>query len=673
MRGTDFLKLVASRPPASRMDPVMAAFLREYLTGEKAVEFAGKLVLNSHFPPWPSVAFDAFLRQFADTGEAGPAQRLFSITIAVTNRCRYHCWHCYNAGRSLLDTPLADLQRIAGELQERGGVMFTITGGEPLLRPDLEAVIGAFDASACLVLNTTGDGLTPGRARALKDAGLFALGVSLDSTDEAEHDRLRGHPGAFRTALAAISLARDTGLYPYVIAVARRELLVHRRIMDYLAFVQNAGALEVHLLEPSLTGRLSGHEEVRLSPAERDGIVALQREVAAREDLPILSCFAYFESSRYFGCGAGLTHIYIDGSGELCPCNLVPLSFGNVTQEPIDVILDRMGRHFRRPRPSCVGCELAGKYPEGTVPAPPVLSERVCAKHLPGEHPVPGFFRLRAEVAERGAVGGAELREAYDRVHADYGDFWLKEAGKPIEELVAKLEVPFNARIFEAGCGTGYGTALLAAKARPWSNFLAVDLSMGMLAEARRALAAAGIPGVRFERGDALDWLRSGGPFDIVFTSWVLGYIPLRPFFTAAARALAPGGKLAFVTHRDFSPREPIELFRDIVAEDPSVLLKSVAFDFPADVDHVRREVEAAGLSVLDAWDGTAVFHYPDARGVLEHLLKSGAGTAYYDILAPARRPGLEAEFLRRLDSRHPSGGIAVVHDCVSVIAERPG
>jgi MoaA/NifB/PqqE/SkfB family radical SAM enzyme/SAM-dependent methyltransferase len=671
MRGPEFLKLVATRPPASRMDPALAAFFREYLEGEKAVAFGGRLVLNSHFPPWPSAAFDAFLRQYAGIGESGGARRLFSVTLAVTNRCRYRCWHCYNAGRSFTDTPLGELKRLARDLQEHGAVMVTLTGGEPLLRHDLEEVVRAFDERACLVLNTTGDGLSPSRAGALKDAGLFALGVSLDSVDEAEHDRLRGVPGAFRTALAAISLARDAGLYPYVITVARHELLERGGIMAFLSFAQAAGAREVHLLEPAPIGRLAGHAEVRLSPAEREQIIALQREVAAREDLPVLSCFAYFESARFFGCGAGLTHLYIDGSGELCPCNLVPLSFGNVTEEPLDAILARMARHFDRPRPSCVGCDLAGKYPGGRVPAPPALSELLCAEHLPREHALPEFYRIRAEAAERAPVGAAELREAYDRVHADYDEFWLAEAGKPIEELVARLAVPPDARIFEAGCGTGYGTALLAAKAGPGASYLAVDLSAGMLSEARRRLSAAGIPGVTFDQGDALERLGAGGPFDIVFTSWVLGYIPLAPFFAAASRALAPGGRLAFVAHRDRSPREPLELFGEIVAEDPSVLLKSVAFDFPLDLDHARRELSTAGLQVVEAWDGAAVFHYPDARGVLEHLLKSGAGTAYHEALDPARRPALEAEFLRRLAARHPSGPIAVVHDCVSVIARR--
>ena len=52
-------------------------------------------------------------------------------------------------------------------------------------------VAAAFDDGVCLVVGTTGDGLTPQRARTLRVAGVFATGISLDSANEAEHDRLR--------------------------------------------------------------------------------------------------------------------------------------------------------------------------------------------------------------------------------------------------------------------------------------------------------------------------------------------------------------------------------------------------------------------------------------------------------------------------------------------------
>lgn len=672
MRGDGFLAMLAANPPFSRLDPAIARFFRDYLAHEKAVPFGGRTVINSHFPPWPSRAFDAFLAQFFDLGKPGPSRKLYSVTLAVTNRCGYRCWHCYNAGRSQKDLPLASLRRLAAELQEFGTVRVTLTGGEPLLRDDLEEIVGAFDDRASLVLNTTGDGLTADRARALRDRGLFAAGVSLDSEDEAEHDRLRGRPGAFRAALGALRAAGEAGLYPYVVSVATREFLEPDRFRRFVRFVEGAGAREIHLLEPAPAGRLAGRSDVVLGDAERDLLLRYQREAAAREEGPVVSSFAYLEADGAFGCGAGLTHLYIDGSGEVCPCNLVPLSFGSVEREGLKAALERMGRIFRLPRTGCVGRLVARHVPPGAVPAPPEVSETVCARALPGEHPLPRFFQVREEAAARRGVGAPELREAYDRVHGDYDAFWLSQAAGPVDDLVGRLAPAGALRVFEAGCGTGYGTARLFGRLGPGADYRAVDLSEGMIGEARRRLEGAGLSGVRFEAGDALEALRKGGPVDLVFTSWVLGYIPLGPFFEAAAKALAPGGRLAFVVHRENSPREPLEIFSRLAAEDPSVLVKRVDFDFPRDAAHARSLLEAAGLEPLGLWEGAIAFRCASPAAVLEHLLKSGAGTAYYDALDPARRPALERRFLEELAARHGRREIPVVHDFVGCIARKP-
>jgi hypothetical protein len=365
------------------------------------------------------------------------------------------------------------------------------------------------------VLGTTGEGLSAVRAAELARRGVFAVGISLDSAEEAEHDRLRGRPGAFRTALAALRTAAAAGLYPYVVSVATRGFLERGRFMRFLDFARGAGALEVHLLEPSATGRLAGREDVCLAGGERQLILDYQREVAGREDLPVLSSFSYLESAEAFGCGAGLTHLYIDGSGEVCPCNLVPLSFGNVAAGGLSAALGRMGEHFRRPRTGCVGRELAGRIASERVPLGPEESADLCRRCLSKEHRLPRFFQVREEARAQGDVGAPELRQAYDRVHDDYDEFWVKEAGRPVDELVGRLELGGDERILEAGCGTGYATARLAGRLGPAGSIVAVDLSEGMIGVARRRLA--GHAGVRFVRADALEALSSGGPFDLVF------------------------------------------------------------------------------------------------------------------------------------------------------------
>ena len=668
MRGDEFFTQMAGREPFSRLHPKVAAFFKDYLADEKIVRFGEQYVLNTHFPPWPSAAFDRLAEQFAALGEAGAQRRLFSVTWGVTNRCNYRCWHCYNAGRSQDDLPLEIAQDVATQLQELGAVVVTLTGGEPLLRHDLGQIAGAFDRRTSLVLGTTGDGLTVERAQNLRAAGIFAVGISLDSAEQAEHDRLRGREGAFPTALEALRAAGDAGLYPYIVSVATREFLQRERFMSFLGFARDVGALEVHLLEPSATGRLAGRTDVVLSAAERRQILDYQREVARREDLPILSSLTYLESGGVFGCGAGLTHLYIDGSGEVCPCNLVPLSFGNVRQEPLGEILDRMGAHFQQPRCTCAGRLLCSKITSDRLPAEPSASAELCRRHLPEKHDLPRLFRVRLEATER--VGTKELRDSYDQVHEDYDSFWLVEAGRPVDELVDRLHLVGGERIFEAGCGTGYATTRLAERAGDSGSILAVDLSEGMLTEARRRLG--GRPGVRFLADDALAVLQVERPFDLVFSSWVLGYIALKPFFAAGATALSSGGRLAFVVHKQDSPRRETDLFRHLAAEDPTMVTRHVYFDFPRDAKQVRAEMAEVGLEIEDLREGAVTFEYGDAGMALEHLLKSGAGTAFYDAVDAARREQFERQFVDRLAEQCRGGPCHVVHDFVACIAKKP-
>ncbi|MFA6472864.1 MAG: radical SAM protein [Candidatus Latescibacterota bacterium] len=669
MKGSDFFKKIAGKAPFSRMHPRTAAFFKDYLSNEKVIEFNGRFVLNTHFPPYPSPAFTTMVEDFNRIGDI-TRRRLFSVTLAVTNRCSYNCWHCYNAGRSQEDVPLSVLKKVVRELQEMGDVTVTLTGGEPLLRKDLEEIAGTFDERTCLKLNTTGSGLTPERAAALRESGVFAAGVSLDSIEPDEHDRLRGRKGAFRTALDAIRIASEQGLYPYFIAVATREFLKPERFWPFIRFAGESGAREVHLLEPSATGKLAGKSEILLDRDGRQMILDYQKQISGDDGLPILSTFTYLEAPEAFGCGAGITHLYIDGSGEVCPCNLVPLSFGNITREPLHAIMERMGDYFRKPRCVCAGRTLGGHIREGQLPLCPEESAAVCDEHLPRTHKIPRFFRIQSEA--RGETGREDLRDAYNRIHGFYDEFWLKEAAGPTKDLIEKLSLAGNEKIFEAGCGTGYATALLAEKMRDPSGIVAVDISENMLTEAKKRVESRGIGGIRFEAGDAFELIDRTGPFSLIFTSWVLGYIPVKPFYDLAFRKLNPGGCIAFVVHRENSPREPLQIFGELVAEDPSVLLKRVDFDFPPDPDHVRRELEAAGFDVEYLYEGAITFRYAAPEEVLEHLLKSGAGTAYYDAVDPKRRKALEEQFLKNIaQKKKPGKEYEVIHDYISCIARK--
>ena len=278
---------------------------------------------------------------------------------------------------------------------------------------------------------------------------------------------------------------------------------------------------------------------------------------------------------------------------------------------------------------------------------------------------MPELVRVQAHLS--GSVGRAELQNAYDQIHGDYDEFWLTRAAAPIHALMDHVELTGHEEVLEAGCGTGYATALLAARAQ---HVTAVDLSLGMIDQARQRLSFEAGQRVSFVQGDALESLRGSKGLDLVFSSWVLGYIELTPCFTAARDSLKRRGVLAFVVHRQNSPTRELEIFRDLAVADPSVLKQSVHFDFPDDVTHVRRLLEQTGFSVEHLWEGTASFEYDTAQEALEHLLKSGAGTAYYEAVDPTRRDALEQAFIHELSERtRDRGTVNVDHDYIACIA----
>jgi MoaA/NifB/PqqE/SkfB family radical SAM enzyme/SAM-dependent methyltransferase len=663
--GEAYLDAIASTSTVSKTHPGLSRFFREYLKGEKAVEFNNRLVVNTHFPPCPSRAVDQMADHFLR--EDG-AHRLYSVTIAVTNRCMFNCWHCYNHGRSTDDVPLDILKNLVREVQDLGAVMMNLTGGEPLLRADLEEICECIDDRSCLLMGTTGWGLTEERARRLKERGLFAASISLDSGIEEEHDRMRGRPGAFRAALRALEISERVGLYPYVVSVASPDFLCREKFMSFVRFAGRIGAREVHLLEPSLTGKLAGRSDLKLSLREKDMIINYQREIARRYDLPIFSTLTYLERPEAFGCGAGITHLYIDGGGEVCPCNLVPMSFGNIRKEPLKKILDRMRCYFRRPRKSCAGCLLAEHLPGEGLPVKLEVSESLCREHLPREHEVPEFFRLRTLAGM--PIGKDQLKEAYDLIHEDYDDFWVTESGPPTEALVGRLNLAGDEKIFEAGCGSGFATEKIARGLGNGGSIRAVDISPEMLKVAEKRLSRQKSTQIELEIGDALEEIRRERNLDVVFTSWVLGYIPILPFFKAAQCALKEGGKLAFLVHRSDSPLRELEIFYRLIALNPSVLRRQVKLDFPRSLDHIKSELAQAGLEPVHLAQGKLLFVYDSAEEVLEHLIKSGAGTLFYESIDSRAREEMRDSFLELLrEENRGKSRFEVIHEYLECIA----
>ena len=132
-----------------------------------------------------------------------------------TKRCNLSCVHCYSAStsRAAPDELTGDEARaMLDDLAAFGAPVVLFSGGEPLLRPDLDDLIAhARGLGLRAVVSTTGTLITPARAERFAAAGLSYVGVSLDGLAEV-NDAFRGSPGAFDKALGGIRSCLAAGV-----------------------------------------------------------------------------------------------------------------------------------------------------------------------------------------------------------------------------------------------------------------------------------------------------------------------------------------------------------------------------------------------------------------------------------------------------------------------------
>jgi MoaA/NifB/PqqE/SkfB family radical SAM enzyme len=377
------------------------------LRSEKFVRHGNQVVIHSFLPPFPSAAFSRMARslQALRRGDARP----MSAYVAVTGRCGYRCWHCSYAHRGGDDMSRQTLLKTIAGLQELGISIIGFTGGEPLKREDLEDLVAAVGERSTAILFTSGDGLTAERCRALKDRGLFAAAVSLDHYEPQGHDARRGRKGAFDAALRAIRLCREAGLYTMMQLVATKDMLRDEALRKYLDLAGQLRVHEIRLLEPMPAGYLlSGDPGAFLTETDRAALRNLHLRTNRSRTLPKVCSFAHIEHADCYGCGAGLQHLYVDARGNVCPCDFTPISFGNVAEEDIGAIWQRLRTGFSRPRATCFLMQHADELRErfaGSLPLSYTAVQDICARPArDGE--VPRFYRtlgLRPHAGREGA------------------------------------------------------------------------------------------------------------------------------------------------------------------------------------------------------------------------------------------------------------------------------
>jgi len=291
------------------------------------------------------------------TRRLGLAPRyLPTLLMFVTDKCNLRCRMCgvceFEHGRGGEKELSAEewfaVLDAAGRL---GTMLVSISGGEPMLRADLCGIIRHARARDMAVhMCTNGTLMTAEKARELRDAGVAAVSISLESPDPGLHERLRGQ-NTFAPAVEAIKMLRETAPH---IRVGINALITRQNYMNLssmVAFAESLGVQQIKFapVHTNLLHRLKDAEEYEDLLFRREDLGELETQVkllgaACAKSGLLTTSDAFFAGipSLYttphtFRCCAGWAVAAVGPTGSVSPCADMDGAL-SVRQRPLDEI-----------------------------------------------------------------------------------------------------------------------------------------------------------------------------------------------------------------------------------------------------------------------------------------------------------------------------------------------
>jgi MoaA/NifB/PqqE/SkfB family radical SAM enzyme len=251
-----------------------------------------------------------------------------AVSFEVTHCCNARCRHCHLGGP--VEEQAATPEQIGRICKEIGPVIAQLSGGEPLLRRDLEQIVEAIhrpNRPPYIDITTNGFLLTPQRYESLLQAGVDQIGISLDYPD-LRHDAFRGLPGLFgRIEKLMESLRRQVEKPITLICTIQRD-----NFRDLPAMAELAYEWGVKVNFSAYTWLRTKSPEYLLAKRE----LAEFREVIERLEGLRKRCGNIFTSRRTFEmyarffekqsiphCQTGVKFFNVNPDGTISPCGLI--------------------------------------------------------------------------------------------------------------------------------------------------------------------------------------------------------------------------------------------------------------------------------------------------------------------------------------------------------------
>lgn len=258
---------------------------------------------------------------------------LRKLELSITYDCQCNCSKCSSyklKNNNHRELNIYEIKNIFNQAYALGVFQVNLIGGEPLLRKDIIDIIKCLRTKTTFIsISTNGVLLTKTIIKKLKEAGLDLIKISLDSPDEKEHDNERQYPGLFNNIMEVIQFIKKEGLLCELTTVATKEILRSGKIWKLVQMCKDKRVI-FGLTIPAVCGRWSNNFDILL---DKEDIKILER-ITNHSHVIRDTQTGLFRSQ----CSAGKEQVYITAYGDVLPCSVVHISFGNIRNTSLEKI-----------------------------------------------------------------------------------------------------------------------------------------------------------------------------------------------------------------------------------------------------------------------------------------------------------------------------------------------
>jgi radical SAM protein with 4Fe4S-binding SPASM domain len=255
---------------------------------------------------------------------------------------------------------LQEAMQAIDEMVDLGTEALIFSGGEPLLRKEFILSLAEYcvDVGIIPAILTNGLLINHKVAWELKDAGIMAVGLPIDSVDPASHDKLRNMAGAFEKAVNAIKTCLDVDLEVVITTMALKNTF--EEIPKRIDFIANLGADQVAVYDLIPVGRGRDIMDQAMSQEQRVSLIRYLQRVQEDTEMvftmsggqplypEIVSTMHKLNGTKPknlllkefwihnpVGCHAGILYFSLRPDGDVFPCTFLPVKVGNIRDQSL--------------------------------------------------------------------------------------------------------------------------------------------------------------------------------------------------------------------------------------------------------------------------------------------------------------------------------------------------